>query len=545
MPAQNYQPQQYDSQQQSGYDDAQDPNAPQQQEQRYDGNEDDDDHRTVPDISLVAPSPDLRPHQAYDEQQPVDDQTTLASADDDGSRQDQYDGAEVYGQLQEREEDDYFEEHLGPGSQHGGRRGTESGASTPPAARSSGAAGLGSGQGSIEEYGFDDSAVFDGGMSASTSGSTYGEWTGQSDANEGYDYVTNQQDPYDPYAPTTAASQQQQQQPQDPYQPQDGTSSHAGDDTSYDQPREIPSRESTYTPPDRTVSHTGSPVKQSTQLPSEQNYDPYAPTQSSNREPAYEDSTPQDAYAPQNTYAPQEPYAPEDAYAPQGEAGDDQSQQQQQPQQTGDYYDDTQYSPYDPNAPARRYSDDEDDGPYNPYTNRQGLSRQMSTSSFSASAAAGAVPCDLGWEQNTAPIVSFGFGGRMLLVFPSSQQMQPYAVDGMPYGSAPSTSTSSPSTVHVRKLVDILSPPDALTFPGPLYLDGGKSNIGKKRKDAVTWLDKRAEELEKEVQYARSGAQSASQDKDASAKRRKIETRLVLVKLVKVLVENEGKLGGT
>lgn len=40
------------------------------------------------------------------------------------------------------------------------------------------------------EYGFDDSQVFgDGGMSASTSGSTYGEWTGESEAGQGYDYV--------------------------------------------------------------------------------------------------------------------------------------------------------------------------------------------------------------------------------------------------------------------------------------------------------------------------------------------------------------------
>lgn len=517
----------------------------------------------MPGISLEAPSPDLAPQRGYDEQQPVDEQAHVSSEpayDYDG--QDAYDEDRAQGPVQS----DYYEEQL---DGHDGR----SGASTPSGLTAGSRSGLSaSGGQQQEEYGFDDSAVFDGGMSASTSGSTYGEWTGQSEANDGYDYVTtgtltglatdeksegfdDADTHYDPYAP-------QHHQTSSAYDPvSNGGEANAGQyydeqyddgaqgaaDDSYEQKHEIPSRESTYTPPGRSQSQFSSPAKPTpaelaAAIADQSSYDAYAPSQQTTSR----DQQPQPVQQ-------QEPSTPYDPYAPQSQLTDEPHQQQQQAA-GGDYYDDSQYAPYDPNAPARRYSDDdEDDQPYNPYVSQQGLSRQMSASSLAASA--GAVPCDLGWERNTAPIVSFGFGGRMLLVYPSttsSTNLGRYD-SSRPYGTASSTSqASSGSTVHIRKLDDILAPPDALTFPGPLYLDGGKASIGKKRKDAVAWLDRRADELEKEAQYARSVAPpqttlSATQDSQSEAvtRRRKIETRLVLVKLIKVLVENEGKLGGT
>ena len=96
----------------------------------------------------------------------------------------------------------------------------------------------------------------------------------------------------------------------------------------------------------------------------------------------------------------------------------------------------------------------------------------------------------------------------MLLVFPGDTRRlgnssaydpaNPYSVN------APETQPSSPSTVHIRKLADILPPPTEVHFPGPIFLDGGKANSGKKRKEALAWLGKRISELEEEVSHAES-----------------------------------------
>jgi hypothetical protein len=136
----------------------------------------------------------------------------------------------------------------------------------------------------------------------------------------------------------------------------------------------------------------------------------------------------------------------------------------------------------------------------------------------------------------------------MLLVFPdggtryaSSSTFDP----ANPYSvQAPEQQTSTPSTVHIRKLADILPPAAEVPFPGPIFLDGGKANSGKKRKEALAWLGKRISELEDEVSHASARPISAAQDGEHDEKDAR-ETRLLLVKLVKVFVENEGKLVGT
>lgn len=159
------------------------------------------------------------------------------------------------------------------------------------------------------------------------------------------------------------------------------------------------------------------------------------------------------------------------------------------------------------------------------------LQRQSSASSFAATAEA-----DLELDRSPAPIVSFGFGGRMVLVFPgeSSSSYGGYGV--------PSTSDSTPTTIHIRKISEMYSPSESTTFPGPIFMDGGKSNAGKKRKESAFWLDQRVSELEEEVKYLGPvGSRGLAGDEQ----HRKIGTRLILVKLVKALVENEGKLSGT
>lgn len=465
----------------------------------------------VPELSFEAPSPEFRAQPDHAEEPPLDELD--GEVDTQQQQQQQYQAEpEIYINENGEQEDDYFEEHLGAK-----KTGVESGASTPPAARSSGAAG-------VEEYGFDDSAVFDGGMSTSTSGSTYGEWTGQSDAHDGYDYVQDdhagqqQEGEYDPYAA-----------------PSEGNESPYGLEDEQDRygPNDIPSRESTYTPPSRSASNFGSPSKPTSTLPATDN-----PSTSTSNNVPY-------ASAPYASAPP--PAPPVDSYAhyPQAPPSSDPflarvDGNQTAPASYGAYDSGSTYSPYGA-AGGPRQSSEERSAPYDPYSKT--LTRQMSTTSL---ASTGAVPCDLDLERCSAPVVSFGFGGRMLLVFPNGGQT-PYSVDTMPYGASPSTSAapSSPSTVHIRKLDDIVSPPETAVWPGPIYLDGGKANAGKKRKEAVGWLDQRTEELEKEVGYAQGVAPTGFGGETAVASKRKLETRLTLVKLVKVLVENEGKLGGS
>ncbi|KAK4701487.1 COPII coat assembly protein SEC16, partial [Phenoliferia sp. Uapishka_3] len=196
---------------------------------------------------------------------------------------------------------------------------------------------------------------------------------------------------------------------------------------------------------------------------------------------------------------------------------------------------------------GRRHSYDEQPdayrgGPAGPY------SRQGSTTSLNSLGTAQ----DLGLERCGAPVVSFGFGGRILLIFPNEARPA-YGMDSSPYGAAPGApdAPSTPSTVHIRKTGDLYATRVSTTFPGPIFMDGGKANAGKKRKEAVTWLDQRIEELQQEISFVHAtppsgyGSALSAYPSDKDEKARKLETRMILIKLVKALVENEGKLGGT
>lgn len=109
------------------------------------------------------------------------------------------------------------------------------------------------------------------------------------------------------------------------------------------------------------------------------------------------------------------------------------------------------------------------------------------------------------------------------------------------------------TAVSVRSLHK-LAPPSALgseggtaEFPGPLLGDPGSPTTGvgvglvrgattqvKNNRVKVTkYLDERAEEMERGVAYL-------SDEKE----RRQAEARLVLVRLLKVMVENDGSLSG-
>lgn len=436
-------------------------------------------------------------------------------------------------------------------------------------------------EGSQEEYGFDDSQVFAEGKTAhSQESSGYGEWSGSSETQQGYDCVSgygnshpgddepSETTAYDtptsnstPHADPTASDTAYQsygmqdssyQQPASPYNHSDSQYEPSSSAISNDSPYSPPPARATASTPDRSNYYSGqrysesspyqSPQKTSISLQSSpqkqafpapygsfnrgESYDSYGTTPQYNQsnQPAY--SQGQDSYAPypstSKTYDPYSSQAPGNMTAP---ASYGSLSTQQDSVYAPSQYDaavDRRYS-FDTNAPNSNTN------PFDPYA-RPSLSRSVTASN------GGPVP-DLGLERRRAPVVTFGFGGRMLVVFPGSGAQPAYGSDLQNgYGS----DTSTPSTVHIRKLVDVLPPLPSESYPGPLFMDGGKSNAGKKRKDAVAWLETRIAELDREGFQRTGGAFGQSKESP-----KKLDARSILVKLVKVMVENEGKLSGT
>lgn len=388
------------------------------------------------------------------------------------------------------------------------------------------------------------------GTGATTPSSAYGgDWQADSEVNQGYDYVNHDQvnsqsKPYDPYSPD---QQQQQQQQRDPYARQPASSSappprdpYAPSVTSsrqppqqqqqqqnpYAPPQDVPSRESTFTPP--AQQRSGAPTT-AYDTPSRSRFgepaakpavSPSAPMARANSHgvvpsPARNNST--DSYA---------------AYPAQGIQGVPQG---------GPYSARAEGNLTAPAAYGSSFKQQQ--APYDPYAaTKPALSRQASFAGESA---------DLGLERRTAPVVSFGLGGRMVVVFPSTSGQSGYTVDSAnPYGGASAQPESSDTTVHIRKLGEVVPPTSdegGAPFPGPIFLDGGKANAGKKRKEAVAWLGARIGEVEQEVKYAKGAAPpglSGGQG-EAQARRQKAETKLLLLRLVLVMIENEGKLTGS
>ncbi|KDE08917.1 hypothetical protein MVLG_01011 [Microbotryum lychnidis-dioicae p1A1 Lamole] len=358
----------------------------------------------VPALNFEAPSPEIRPQADQDDMYAPE---PLEEDDDEGTERDQsviehppgaHDDSFAYSQRQEYGYDSQQVQY-------------------------------GAGNNSYQPSHPDDQAMEDAqvygtdGMSTSTYGSNYGDWNGTSEAQSGYDYVSNGIDSLslaDPYNPKQM----------------------------YEYPQ-APSRDSNYTPQmARTTSNYASPVKPAP-APQGNNLS-YQPKQAQG--------------APYNPYAAQQ--QPQQGYAPQAEFN----------------------------------------GP----------------------------PANLQLDRSTAPVISWGLGGKLVTAFPSSSQAS--------FGYGAPTSSGE---VQVRKLAEVLASPESSTpFPGPMFLDGGKANSGKKRKEAVAWLEARTTELEKEVSYLQ-GVGPGAFGADVEGNKRKLEVRLILFKLVKVLVENEGKLFGT
>ena len=139
-----------------------------------------------------------------------------------------------------------------------------------------------------------------------------------------------------------------------------------------------------------------------------------------------------------------------------------------------------------------------------------------------------------------APVVTFGFGGKMVTCF-----------HGMPglnagFDVALSSRASSELKVHIlHKLLpaSALSSPSS-SYPGPLLYDSGTPSLSlvrpslsaqtkTKRTAVVAYLSSRANEIDQGLGYL------------SNLEKRAAQGTLILVKLLKIMVENDGRLLGT
>lgn len=147
----------------------------------------------------------------------------------------------------------------------------------------------------------------------------------------------------------------------------------------------------------------------------------------------------------------------------------------------------------------------------------------------------------LGRTASRAPVISFGFGGKLVSCF--------HGGDTLSTGFDVALAAKNQTSICMRTISKLI-PETALdfpttAFPGPLLGDPGmqtatslvKTNASMmkaKKTSVLKYLQDRAEELSRGIAYMHSD----------SPEGRRAEGKLVLVKLLKVMVEHDGRLTG-
>ena len=147
----------------------------------------------------------------------------------------------------------------------------------------------------------------------------------------------------------------------------------------------------------------------------------------------------------------------------------------------------------------------------------------------------------LGRASARVPVISFGFGGKVVTCF--------HGADMSSAGFDVALSSRQSRELHVRSLHKLI-PQSALedttvVYPGPLFGDSGLPTVSlvrgastqakTKKVKVVKYLEDRISELSNVVAYASTGL----------FERGRSEGRLALFSLLKVMMENDGKLSGT
>ncbi|KAI0362216.1 hypothetical protein OH77DRAFT_1507802 [Trametes cingulata] len=146
----------------------------------------------------------------------------------------------------------------------------------------------------------------------------------------------------------------------------------------------------------------------------------------------------------------------------------------------------------------------------------------------------------LGRASARVPVVSFGFGGKLVTCFHGASMNTGFDV-------ALSTRQSTDIKIHSLNKVIPESALDTSTasYPGPLFSDPGSptaslvrtgaTQLKTKKARVVKYLEERAEEIKSGLGYHRAG----------SVDRSRAEAKRILVLLLKAMVENDGRLSGS
>ncbi|KAI6166996.1 Sec23-binding domain of Sec16-domain-containing protein [Pisolithus thermaeus] len=147
----------------------------------------------------------------------------------------------------------------------------------------------------------------------------------------------------------------------------------------------------------------------------------------------------------------------------------------------------------------------------------------------------------LGRVSARAPIVSFGFGGKLVTCFHGSADLST--------GFDVALSSRRTTNIAIREVHQVLPEyalePQAALYPGPLFSDPGSpvtslvrtgmsSNLKTKKARVIKYLEERAVEMSRGATYASEGFE-----------RRKVEDKLALVQVLKAMVEYDGVLHGS
>ncbi|KAL4265213.1 Protein transport protein sec16 [Pleurotus pulmonarius] len=148
----------------------------------------------------------------------------------------------------------------------------------------------------------------------------------------------------------------------------------------------------------------------------------------------------------------------------------------------------------------------------------------------------------LGRTSARVPIFSFGFGGKVVTCF--------HGADSLNTGFDVALAARNSTGIQIRVLKNLVSQSalnaSSASFPGPLFSDpgtpttslvrtGASSQTKNKKARLVKYLEERAEELTQGLSYVHAGTTEG----------RREEGKLTLVNLLKVMIENDGKLSGT
>ncbi|SNX84468.1 related to SEC16 - COPII vesicle coat protein required for ER transport vesicle budding [Melanopsichium pennsylvanicum] len=219
--------------------------------------------------------------------------------------------------------------------------------------------------------------------------------------------------------------------------------------------------------------------------------------------------------------------------------------------------------------------------PYEPHdqyaSSARGIDQEpQSIASESRSLAASEATPDMLQTMRSAriPVASFGIGGKLASYFPTS--LGSSSADGADstantYGSYSYNASSYPTTVNIQSLSSLVpstayaSAFDPLIFPGPLFegaagtnalsrATGAASAAKAKKATLVKHLDERISELSAGVGYLRrrpsfsgsvAGSNQGAPEHDGELEARRTEDKVLLLRLLKLLVENDGQTSST